>query len=135
MIVPETVIDGATTADLSQIPDWAQDYVEGFSRNADGTYAVRISPEAERNRPKTSKADIWRRLTDAEAETIDTLLGNPPQEMVDSFGISAVKLRRIWDDAAVLNHDNPMYPALKAKFVEIFGQDRADTIMAPSNLI
>ena len=76
----------------------------------------------------TSKADIWRRATDAEAEVIDALLRDPPPDL----GMSPVKLRRLWDDATSIDHTDPLFETIRAIAVEHFGEERADALLKPS---
>ena len=76
----------------------------------------------------TSKADIWRRATDAEAEAIDALLRDPPPDL----GMSPVKLRRLWEDATSIDHTDPLFGTIRAIAVEHFGEERADALLKPS---
>ena len=76
----------------------------------------------------TSKSDIWRRATDAEAETIDALLRDPPPDL----GMSPVKLRRLWDDATSIDHTDPLFETIRAIAVQHFGEERADALLKPS---
>ena len=77
---------------------------------------------------KTSKADIWRRATDAEAEVIDALLRDPPSDL----GMSPVKLRRLWDDATSIDHTDQLFETIRAIAVQHFGEERADALLKPS---
>lgn len=70
---------------------------------------------------KTYKADIWRRASDTEAETIVAILAQQP-----------VRKQRLFNDATVLDHADPDFSDLKAGFVAVFGQDRADELLAAS---
>ena len=78
--------------------------------------------------PSTSKADIWRRATDAEAEVIDALLRDPPSDL----GLSPVKLRRLWDDATSIDHTDLLFETIRASAVQHFGKTRADALLKPS---
>lgn len=69
----------------------------------------------------TYKADIWRRATDGEAETIVAVLGQ-----------QSIRKQRLFNDATVLNHADPEFAELKAGFVQAFGPARADELLAPS---
>lgn len=69
----------------------------------------------------TYKADIWRRATDEEAETIVAVLAQQP-----------TRKQRLFNDATVLSHADPEFAELTAGFVVAFGQDRADELLAPS---
>lgn len=68
-----------------------------------------------------SKADIWRRMTDAEAVMADQALASAP-----------AKERRMYDAAQVIVRDDPYWPILLAGMTQIFGQVRALEILAPS---
>ena len=94
--------------------------------NGDGTCEVEILSKGWP--PSTSKADIWRRATDAEAETIDALLRDPPPDL----GMSPVKLRRLWDDATSIDHTDPLFGTIRAIAVQHFGETRADALLKPS---
>ena len=84
--------------------------------------------EPSRDGLTTSKADIWRRATDAEAEVIDALLRDPPPDL----GMSPVKLRRLWDDATSIDHTEPLFETIRAITVQHFGEERADALLKPS---
>lgn len=79
-------------------------------------YVAPVPPPA-----KTYKADVWRRATDAEAETIAAVLSQ-----------QTVRKQRLFNDADYLNHADPEFVELKAGFVQVFGQARADELLAPS---
>jgi hypothetical protein len=68
---------------------------------------------------RIAKADIWRRCTEAEAETLDTLLNAQP-----------VRLRRMWADAQFLSTDDEMFPAVEAALVNAFGAPRTAELLA-----
>lgn len=70
---------------------------------------------------RTYKADIWRRATDAEAETIVAVLAQ-----------QSIRKQRLFNDATVLDHADPGFIELKAGFVQAFGQQRANELLAPS---
>jgi hypothetical protein len=69
----------------------------------------------------TQKADIWRRCTDDEAQTLTNLLNAQP-----------VRQRQLYNDCNFLNHSDPMYQTLYSAVVQALGQTRADAILAPS---
>lgn len=69
----------------------------------------------------TAKADIWRRATDAEAETI-----------VEVLGRQTVRKQRLFADAQYIDHSDPLFADLLAGFVAAFGQTRTDEILASS---
>jgi hypothetical protein len=69
----------------------------------------------------TYKADIWRRASDAEAETIVAVLGQ-----------QTVRKQRLFNDATVLSHADPEFAELRAGFIAAFGEARASELLAPS---
>lgn len=69
--------------------------------------------------PRTSKAVFWSRATDAEAEQIDALLEAQPARM-----------RRLWQDALYLDHTHEMFSAIRTGLVDLFGEARADDLLA-----
>lgn len=70
---------------------------------------------------KTFKADIWRRCTDDEADTLDAMLAQ-----------QSTRLRLIFASATVIDHGDDDFPALKAGIEAALGVDRAAEILAPS---
>jgi hypothetical protein len=72
--------------------------------------------------PKTvlSKATLWRRLTDAEADGLDLALAAAP-----------VRLRRLFEASARLDTADPDYPALRDVVIAALGKKRADKVLAP----
>lgn len=67
------------------------------------------------------KAEVWRRLTDEEAETVDAALQAAP-----------LRLRRVFESAQFLDTDDADYPALRAGVVAALGEQRADEVLAPT---
>ena len=115
------------TENSSRRPDLPEDVsFRVVKDNGDGTCEVEILSKGWP--PATSKADIWRRATDAEAETIDALLRDPPSDL----GMSPVKLRRLWDDATSIDHTDPLFETIRAIAVQHFGEERADALLKPS---
>ena len=115
------------TENNSRRPDIPEDVsFRVVKDNGDGTCEVEILSKGWP--PSTSKADIWRRATDAEAEIIDALLRDPPPD----FGMSPVKLRRLWDDATSIDHTDPLFETIRAIAVQHFGEERADALLKPS---
>lgn len=70
---------------------------------------------------KVAKADLWRRLTEPEAETLDAALQAAP-----------LRLRRIFEAAQYLDTADEDYPALRAGIVAALGETRADEVLAPT---
>ncbi len=69
----------------------------------------------------TSKKDIWVRATDAEADTIETVLSQ-----------QTTRKQRIFNEATYLDHSDPFFAELKAGFIEAFGEERAGELLAGS---
>lgn len=69
---------------------------------------------------RLAKAEIWRRLTDAEADTLDGALAAAP-----------TRLRRIFDAAQYIDAADADYPALRYGIVAALGEARAAEILAP----
>lgn len=121
------VPDGMTPADLMH-PDLAAmchprgDAEIGWTRAGDGTWQPPAEPEVPPPGPTiTSKADLFRRCTDAEAEAIETALMS-----------LSVRKRRIFEGAAYIASDDPDFDDLRTAAVEMFGEARAAELLAPS---
>lgn len=71
----------------------------------------------------TSKADIYRRCTDEEAEALHAALLSAP-----------IRLQGIFSGATMINTGDDYYPALRAGIVAALGETRADEVLAPSNI-
>jgi hypothetical protein len=69
----------------------------------------------------TNKADLWRRATDAEAEEIVTVLSQ-----------QSIRKQRLFNDAQYIDHADPEWGDLFAGFIQAFGEERANTLLAPS---
>ncbi|MFJ7438224.1 hypothetical protein ACIQW5_11260 [Methylorubrum thiocyanatum] len=67
------------------------------------------------------KKDIWVRATDAEADTIETVLSQ-----------QTTRKQRIFNEATYLDHSDPFFAELKAGFIEAFGEERAGELLAGS---
>lgn len=70
---------------------------------------------------KTYKADLWRRATDEETDTILAALTQ-----------QSTRKQRIFADASFLDHADPDTQMFKAGLVMLFGQERADELLSPS---
>lgn len=70
---------------------------------------------------RTYKADIWRRCTDEEADTLEAMLATQP-----------TRLRRIFESAQHIDHGDDDFPTLKAGVESALGVERAAKILAPS---
>lgn len=67
------------------------------------------------------KAEVWRRLTDEEAEAVDAALQAAP-----------LRLRRVFEAAQFLDTADADYPALRAGVEAALGATRADEVLAPT---
>lgn len=70
---------------------------------------------------RLSKAELWRRLTEEEAELLGAALSAAP-----------TRLRRIFEAAAYLDANDPDYPALKQGIVAALGDARANEVLLPN---
>lgn len=70
-----------------------------------------------------SKADIYRRCTDAEAEALLAALMAAP-----------IRLQGIFSGATMINTGDDYFPALRAGIVAALGETRADEVLVPSNI-
>ncbi|MCV9940906.1 hypothetical protein OIU35_31535 [Boseaceae bacterium BT-24-1] len=71
---------------------------------------------------RVSKADLWRRLTDEEAEMVDAKLAASP-----------LRLRRIFQAAQFIDTTDPDYDALRAGVIAVVGKDRAAVVLEPTH--
>lgn len=67
------------------------------------------------------KADVWRRCSADEAETLDGVLAQAP-----------VRLRRIFEAAQYLDPADPDFPVIRDAVVLALGEARAAEVLAPS---
>ena len=70
---------------------------------------------------RTYKSDVWRRCTDDEAVTLDAALEAAP-----------VRMRRLWSDCTILEHEDPDFADLRAQMEAVFGVTRTAEILAAS---
>jgi DNA-directed RNA polymerase specialized sigma24 family protein len=69
----------------------------------------------------TYKADLYRRATEDEAERIEEALAAAP-----------VRQRRLFEAAQYLDHADPEFAAMHEALVGLFGEERADELLAAS---
>jgi hypothetical protein len=69
----------------------------------------------------TIKADIWRRCTDEEAETLSNLLAALP-----------AKKRNLYNDCNFLAHDDPFFDELATAVIHAIGEERASEVLGAS---
>lgn len=119
--------DGITPqipAGAVQITDeqWSELLSHSGARRWSGGELVSVAqPPAPAPDRRTAKADIWRRATDDEAVTI-------------AQGLDALPLRKrqIYNEAAYLDHSDPLFDELVAGFVQAFGEARTSELLAAS---
>lgn len=87
------------------------------------TWVVAPLPPAPAAPVHTFKADVWRRATDAQAAVIDTELTK-----------LNVRMRRLWDDAAYLDHSTEEFALLRSTMAAAFGESETARILAPSDV-
>lgn len=100
----------------------AHPIIEAIVRGHDGSFVVSDDDEPEQS-PLTRipKAEIWRRLTEEEAEVVDAALQAAP-----------LRLRRIFEAAQYLDTGDPDYPALRAGIVAALSEERANEVLTPT---
>ncbi len=88
-----------------------------------GVLVATPEPEAPPAPPlvRLPKAELWRRVTNEEAEAID-----------NAFAAAALRLRRIFEAVQHLDTREADYPALQAVIVTALGKKRAGEVLAPS---
>lgn len=128
-VPPQAVLDAqnldpvTATAQPSYDPS-KQSISEGAPKLVNGqwqqTWALANLPSPQRI---TYKADVWRRSSPEQASIIDTEL-----QKLD------VQRRRLWDDAAYLDHSDSQVAFFYQMLTSTFGAAEADRIMAPSNV-
>lgn len=69
----------------------------------------------------TYKADIWRRVTESEAQTLYNAIENLP-----------IKDKMIFKEASYLNHFHEEFNLVQSKMIELFGESRTSELLAPS---
>ena len=112
-------ICGADAAAFVEAPEQIR---FGWTRAGDGMWHPPAEPEAPPPGPTiTTKADLFRRCTDAEAEAIETALMN-----------LSVRKRRIFEGAQYIASDDADFDDLRAAAIEMFGAERAAELLAAS---
>lgn len=110
---------GATTYGQGVlIPDGAAEMTEPAFYSDLSAATASSSPAAP---AITFKADIYRRCTNEEADAIETALNALP-----------TRQRRLFEESQYLSHGDESYTALSTAAVELFGQERADELLATS---
>ncbi|KAB7788055.1 hypothetical protein [Methylorubrum populi] len=118
--VPEDDPAFAAWTEAGGIPTvWPRD--EEDEQTQEALDAV-LAPNRTPNSPTiTYKADIYRRCTDAEAESIEMALAGAP-----------VRQRRLFESALHLDHSDEAFAFAQEAMVGMFGKKRADELLAAS---
>lgn len=82
---------------------------------------VLVTENREIAKKATYKADLWRRTTSTEAEQILQALDTQP-----------VNLKMVFQDAMFLDHLHEEYSQVEEVIVQLFGEERASELLAPS---
>lgn len=70
-----------------------------------------------------AKGELWRRLTDAEAEAVNAILVNP--------AIVPIRLLRIFEASLFLDPADPDFPTIQQVLAAALGPERAVEVLAP----
>lgn len=97
--------------------------VEQIVRSHGGNFSISAAEDdpAQAAMTRLLKAELWRRLSDDEAEALDAALVAAP-----------ARLRRIYEAATYLDTTDADYPALRAGIVAALGEARADEVLSPT---
>lgn len=114
---PVTGEDGGEGPDTRRVPStWPQEGGEQTQAALDAVLAFyRPAPVI------TTKADLFRRASDAEAEMIDTALKT-----------GSLRERLIFEAAQYLDHADPLFASMRTALAGMFSEARADQLLAPS---
>lgn len=93
--------------DLEAIPDDAPEVVAFLHPSINSSYRI-------------SKMTPWLRMTDAEAETMTSVMNTAP-----------ARLRAIYNAAPYLQSDDPFWPTLHEMLSAALSPQRADQLLAP----
>lgn len=109
--VAMTVPDDVDNIERQAIAEW---------ENAGNTISPAPPPEV--LLPSFVRAgDLWDRVTDQEAEQIEAAIAQQP-----------VRIQNIFRTRNEYHMDHELWPLLRSLAVQLFGADRADQILAPS---
>lgn len=81
-----------------------------------------LAPQPPQMKDVTFKKDLWSRVTNDEADKIDTFLTTLP-----------TREQRLFNDTVALIHTDELYTDLLTGLTKLFGADRATVILAKSN--
>jgi hypothetical protein len=79
-----------------------------------------VAPAAPVTRSVTFKSSLWRRCTDAEADTLVYMLSQQSN-----------RFQRLFTDVTRLEHDSPEFALLQGGIAQAFGPARAAELLAP----
>lgn len=114
---------GIKKVKLQSVPEGKQVASYTIANNSGSPVQVCVFEDIPEPAYTTYKTDIWRRCTDEEAEAMEQALLAAP-----------AKLRRLFNDATIIEHNSPEFVYLRAGIERAVGVDRADVILAPSNV-
>ncbi|MCZ8098844.1 MAG: hypothetical protein O9972_13085 [Burkholderiales bacterium] len=83
---------------------------------------VEPRPTAESLFTRLSKAELWRRCTDAEAEALALALSQAP-----------LRLQMVFQAAQFLDTNDPDYPAMREGVIAALGLVRANAVLKPES--
>ncbi len=91
---------------------------------ANGKFTPPVVPDPEPQPPaayRISKADMWRRMSDDEADILKAVLSE-----------TSVRMQEIYNGAPYISSDDELFPTLYAGIQGALSTARADAILAPS---
>jgi hypothetical protein len=115
------IVDGHDYHVIPDEPLWEAAVAQAAEMGDALLFEPEPEPQPTPSATRLAKADLWRRLTDAEAVTLDAALLAAP-----------VRLRRIYEAASYLDTTDPDFPELRAGIVAALGETRADEVLAPT---
>ncbi|UXN69900.1 hypothetical protein N8A98_22275 [Devosia neptuniae] len=102
----------------------AHPLVESIVYQHAGVFVI-LDPEPEdppAELTRIAKNAIWERATDDEAEQMEMVLAAQP-----------VRIRRIYEGATHIDQAHELYALLNAAMTQLFGEDRAAELLAPTD--
>ncbi|MBS9720163.1 hypothetical protein JYU29_05615 [Tianweitania sp. BSSL-BM11] len=114
----------AVPADAVRITrqQWQAFVSNSGARRWDDGHVVPYEPPAAPEPPLILfPADLWRRTSDDEAEQIEA-----------AMNAQSARLRNLFRTAQTYQSDDPLWPVLQAAATDLFGEERAAALLAPS---
>lgn len=93
----------------------------GWIEQAGGSFVEPVAPSVALRPVITTKADLYRRCTEEEADEIEVALQAAP-----------VRQRRLFESAQYLDHADEQFSAMFQALVTLFGAERAAVLLARS---